>query len=61
MKELAVVALPPTMASRWRVDVIESSLDYWKGLLLTWGVLDGSAERPCDDKARDEKHGDVLT
>src|ERR1039458_10844984 len=35
MKELAVVALSPTMASRWRVDVIESSLNYREGLQLT--------------------------
>ena len=50
MKELAVVALPPTMASRWRVDVIESSLNYWEGLQLTWAVLNGSADDPVTTK-----------
>jgi hypothetical protein len=41
---LAAVALPPTMASLWRVDVIESSLNDWEGLLLSWAVLDGSVD-----------------
>ena len=41
---MAAVALLLTMASPWRVDVIESSLNYWEGLLLSWAVLDSSAE-----------------
>jgi hypothetical protein len=44
MKELAAVALPLTMAGLWRVDVIESSLNYREGLLLSWALLDGSAD-----------------
>src|ERR1700722_18357591 len=44
MKELAAVALPLTMASLSRVDVIESSPQRLEGLLLSWAVLDGSAD-----------------
>jgi hypothetical protein len=32
------------MASLWWVDVIESSLNDWEGLLLNWAVLDSSAD-----------------
>ena len=61
MKELEAVALLLTMASLWRVDVIESSIDYRDGLLLTSDVLDASGGRPCDCKVRYEKHRAVLT
>jgi hypothetical protein len=60
MKELAAVALPLTMAGLWRVDIIESSLNYWEGLLLSWRTRWFSRRR-CSGIVRDENRSAVLT